>query len=190
MSQAFRSVVLQALPSILQRHADIHYLVVGDGLYRTALESIARDVGVSRHVTFVGEVADEEIAEHYGLCDIFVLPNQETTDGDTEGFGLVFLETNACGKPIIAGRDGGVADAVRDGYNGLTVDGDDVSAISAAVLLLLGNPSLYARLKKGGLEKARSSDWRARTKQFHSALPNLAQLAGGPLGLMCEGCVA
>ena len=158
--------VLQALPPVLQRHPDIHYLVVGDGPYRSDLERIARDAGVSEHVTFAGALEDKEIAKHYALCDIFLLPNRETADGDTEGFGLVFLEANACGKPVIAGRAGGVVDAVQDGYNGLTVDGNDTSAITAAILSLLEDSELYTRLQKGGLEKANSSDWRRRTEQF------------------------
>ena len=159
---------LQALPRVLQSHPKVHYLIVGDGPYRQVLERIAAEVGISNHVTFAGEVTNEEIAKHYALCDVFVLPNRETADGNTEGFGLVFLEANACGKPVIAGCAGGAADAVQDGYNGLTVDGEDVSAIAGAILRLLEDPELCARLRTGGLERARNSDWRSRAEQFQA----------------------
>ncbi len=166
---------LQALPRVLQSIPDVHYLIVGDGPYRPDLERIAGDAGISEHVTFAGEVTDEEIAKHYALCDIFLLPNRETADGDTEGFGLVFLEANACGKPVIAGRAGGATDAVQDGYNGLTVDGEDVTAIAGAILRLLEDPELCARLRTGGLEKARNSDWRSRAEQFQALCRRLLE---------------
>lgn len=164
---------LAALPSVLRLHSNTHYLVVGVGPYRAELEDIAHRLGLSRYVTFVGDVPEDEIAMHYALADVFVLPNRETHDGDTEGFGLVFLEANACGVPVIAGQAGGAQDAVTDGYNGLTVDGDDAAAIAAAITRLLEDPGLRARLREGGLERARESDWRSRAAQFQALCQEL-----------------
>lgn len=159
---------LAALPSVLRRHPDVYYLVVGDGPYRSELERMARQYGVSEHVIFAGAVADGEIAKHYALSDIFILPNRETADGDTEGFGLVFLEANACGIPVIAGRAGGAQDAVQDGYNGLTVDGDDITAIARAIVRLLEDRVTCAELRERGFKKACESDWHIRSRQFRS----------------------
>jgi glycosyltransferase involved in cell wall biosynthesis len=74
----------------------------------------------------------------------------------------------------VAGRAGGVPDAVRDGESGLTVDGDDPAAIAAAVLRLLDDPELYARLRAGGLARADRSDWRDRARQFTALCRRLA----------------
>ena len=159
--------MLMALPQILERHRDVHYVVVGEGPFRAELERIAAREGVINHITFVGQVSDEELADYYSLGDIFVLPNREMPDGDTEGFGLVYLEANACGKPVISGRAGGVLDAVQDGINGLTVDGNDPSSIAAAILRLLEDRDLYARLRSGGLLAAQQSSWLKRAEQFN-----------------------
>jgi glycosyltransferase involved in cell wall biosynthesis len=158
--------LIAAMPAILQACPQAHLLVVGDGPLRDTLAALIGKHGLERHVTLLGEVTDQALVELYALADIFALPNREMPDGDTEGFGLVFLEANACGKPVVAGRAGGVVDAVVDGVNGLTVDGNDVGAIAAAVTRLLMEPALYRRLADGGLDAARRSDWRARTADF------------------------
>jgi phosphatidyl-myo-inositol dimannoside synthase len=166
--------MLRALPQIMQCRFEIHYIIVGDGPYRSALELIARDLAVEGSVTFAGAVSDEELIDYYALCDLFVLPNREMPDGDTEGFGLVFLEANACGKPVISGRAGGVVDAVHDGVNGLTVDGTNAADIAAATIRLLEDDELYARLRRGGLAAAQGSGWDRRVEQFTELCTRLA----------------
>ena len=117
--------VIEALPAVLARHPDVHYLIVGDGPYRAQLDQLIAARHVSGSVRFAGTVSDEELLAHYAIADVFVMPHRELPSGDTEGFGVVFLEANACGVPVIAGRAGGARDAVEDQVNGLTVDGED-----------------------------------------------------------------
>ncbi|MBK7081414.1 MAG: glycosyltransferase family 4 protein [Betaproteobacteria bacterium] len=105
--------VIRAMPTILSSVPNAHYLIVGTGHYRAALEALVQECGMHDHISFVGPVADEDLADYYRLCDLFVMPNREMPDGDTEGFGLVFLEANACGKPVIGGIAGGAVEAVR-----------------------------------------------------------------------------
>ncbi len=167
-------LVIRSIPKIVSRFPDIHYLIVGDGPYRSALEQLAQETGVADRVTFAGLVDDNELVGHYALCDVFVMPNRELPDGDTEGFGLVFLEANACGKPVIAGKAGGTSDAVRDEYNGLLVDGTNLDEIATAVIRILADEQLYARLRAGGLEFARTSDSRSRAQQFLRLCERLA----------------
>ena len=158
--------VIQALPRIMSRVTNIHYLIVGDGPYRTMLEELVEENGLQGQVTLAGRVDQEELCSHYVLCDLFVMPNREIPDGDTEGFGLVFLEANACGKPVIAGKAGGTGDAVRDGYNGYLVDGDNIEEIADTIIRILDDPALYRRMQQGALEFGGRSDTRARTEQF------------------------
>ena len=167
-------LVIRSIPKIVSKFPDIHYLIVGDGPYRSALEQLAQETGVADRVTFAGLVDDNELVGHYALCDVFVMPNRELPDGDTEGFGLVFLEANACGKPVIAGKAGGTSDAVRDEYNGLLVDGTNLDEIATAVIRILADEQLYARLRAGGLEYARMSDSRSRAQQFLRLCERLA----------------
>jgi phosphatidyl-myo-inositol dimannoside synthase len=117
-------------------------------------------------VAFAGAVGEDQLVDHYALGDVFVMPNRRLANGDTEGFGLVFLEANACGLPVIAGSDGGSIDAVRDGVNGLLVDGHSVEAIGAAMLALRRDAGLRGRLTEGGLAAAAAADWRHKARAF------------------------
>lgn len=157
---------LRAFARVAAEFPDSRFLIVGDGPYRATLETIAADCGIADKVAFAGAVAEEELVDHYALGDVFVMPNRRLPNGDTEGFGLVFLEANACGLPVIAGSDGGSIDAVRDGQNGLLVDGTAIDAIAAAMLALRRDPALRAQLRQGGLAAAAAADWRNKARAF------------------------
>lgn len=161
---------IRAFARLVDAHPDSRYLVVGDGPYRATLEALAAAQGVADKVAFTGSVADDELVDHYALGDVFVMPNRKLANGDTEGFGLVFLEANACGLPVIAGSDGGSIDAVRDGYNGLLVDGHAIDSIEAAMLRLRTDPELRQRLRANGLAAAAAADWRHKAQAFVALL--------------------
>ena len=157
---------IRAFAQVVARHPDSRLLVVGSGPYLPTLQAVAHEAGVAGSVVFTGTVMDEELVEHYQLGDVFVMPNRRMPDGDTEGFGLVFLEANACGLPAIAGCDGGSTEAVQDGVNGLVVDGRSVSAIAQAMLSLREDPELYTALHQRALARAEDSDWTVKTEMF------------------------
>jgi phosphatidylinositol alpha-1,6-mannosyltransferase len=157
---------IRAFARVVARYPDSRFLVVGDGEYREELERLAADPAVAGKVGFAGAVSEDELVDHYVLGDVFVMPNRRRANGDTEGFGLVFLEANACGLPVIAGSDGGSTDAVRDGVNGMVVDGHSVDAIAAAMLTLRADAGLRARLREGGIEAAAAADWRRKAEDF------------------------
>jgi phosphatidylinositol alpha-1,6-mannosyltransferase len=158
--------VIESLPLVLQQVPDLLYLIVGHGTYRDELEHLVAHLGLGASVMFTGPVPDYEIPLHYSLGEVFIMANREMPDGETEGFGLVILEANACGLPVIAGRAGGSVDAVTDQVNGLVVDGNHVAEITAAIIALIGDDRLRERLRTGGIEVARVSSWERRVEQF------------------------
>jgi phosphatidylinositol alpha-1,6-mannosyltransferase len=157
---------LRAFAQLLPQHPDTRYVVVGSGPYEPALQALAVELGVAHAVAFAGNVAEHELVDHYRLGDVFVMPNRALPNGDTEGFGLVFLEANGCGLPVIAGQDGGSTDAVRDDENGLVVDGNSVPAILTAMKRLREDSVLRARLARLGLATADAADWSGRADAF------------------------
>jgi len=159
-------MAIRAMARILKTRTDVHYLIVGDGELRPELERIIAQEGVSGQVTLVGTVSEGELVEYFRVCDLFLMPNRTLADGDTEGFGLVFREANACGKPVIGGRAGGVVEAVVDGESGYLVDGENIDEIEQTVLKLLDNTPLAATLGEKGLVIANASSTRAVAARF------------------------
>jgi len=168
--------MIEALPGVLRQVPDAHYLIVGTGEERQRLEQIAVQMGVAERVTFVGGVDQEDLCRFYNLGDLFIMPNRRVNDGGvTEGFGIVFLEAGACGKPVIGGNDGGVPDAVDDGVTGYLVDGDNVADIETRVVSLLNDPEQAERMGREGLRFATEHNYAALVKRF------LAFITNGPV---------
>ncbi len=145
--------VIRALPLLVERGVAVHYAVIGIGEDRDYLKQLAQQLGVSERVHLIGHVAPEELPRWYNAADVVTMPNREI-DGDTEGFGMVFLEAAACGKPTIAGLAGGTAAAVIDGVTGLRVDGSSTEAVVAALDRLLGDVTFARQLGERGYARA------------------------------------
>jgi phosphatidylinositol alpha-1,6-mannosyltransferase len=146
--------VVQSLPGLVGRGLDVHYALVGMGEDWDYLQGIARDLGVADRLHLLGHVSMEDLPRWYNACDLFAMPNRDIA-GDTEGFGLVYLEAGACLKPVIAGRAGGTGSAVLDGVTGLRVDGEKVEEVEAAIAYLLTHPDEARRT--GEASRARTA---------------------------------
>ena len=153
--------VINAMPRILANVPDARYVIVGDGGYRESLMSLAKASPARDVITFTGAVTDYEKFNHYNNCRVFVMPSEE------EGFGIVFLEANAFGKPVIGGDVMGVPEAVVDGVTGFLVDPHDVDAIADRVIHLLRNPDEANRLGENGRRRVELEfSWEASAQKF------------------------
>lgn len=165
--------VIRALPELHKRGIAVHYAVVGIGKDRAFLEELANALNVAHSVHFLGHVAQEELPRWYNAADVVAMPNREI-DGDTEGFGMVFVEAAACAKPTVAGLSGGTAAAVVDGTTGLRIDGASVEAVSGALGCLLQDPILAQRLGENGRARVlRHFSWQRvaeKTRELHVVL--------------------
>jgi phosphatidylinositol alpha-1,6-mannosyltransferase len=141
--------VIRALPLLHQQGIDAQYVVIGIGDDREYLQRLAAELGLSGRVHLLGHVAYDDLPRWYAACDLFAMPNRDI-DGDTEGFGLVFLEAASAGKPAVAGIAGGTGSAVVDGVTGLRVDGENLEAITRACARLLADPAEAARMGLSG----------------------------------------
>ncbi len=154
-------MVIQALPRLRQSIPDVSYLIVGDGPYRMELESLAAAMGVQDRVIFAGKIPNKDLPPIYALSEVFVMASREQLEAcDVEGFGVVFLEANACAKPVVGGRSGGIPDAVIDGITGFLVTPDDPEDIATVLTRLLRDRDLASRLGEQGRSRAvREFNW-------------------------------
>ena len=153
--------VIRSLPILLQQKMDVQYAIIGTGEDRDYLGSLAHQVGVAERVHLLGQVSPEDLPRWYNACAVLAMPNREI-DGDTEGFGMVFLEAAACARPVVAGRAGGAGSAVLHGVTGLSVDGADLQEVASALARILSDPALRDALgRKGRARALRDFSWEA-----------------------------
>ncbi len=123
--------ILKALPAIRQTVPNIHYVIVGKGSDRPRIEQLIADLDLQANVTLAGFVPDAELNDYYNLCDLFAMPSKG------EGFGIVYLEALACGKPVLAGDCDGAIDALCDGELGVLLDPDNLDAIAQNLMQMI-----------------------------------------------------
>jgi D-inositol-3-phosphate glycosyltransferase len=128
----------------------------GDELHR--LQSLARFLGVHDRVKFIPPVSRAELPHWYRAADLVCVPSY------SESFGLVALEAQACGTPVVAAAVGGLRTAVADGFSGSLVDGHDARSWSAVLTRLLQEPQRRIALSMGALEHARRFGWEATAR--------------------------
>jgi phosphatidylinositol alpha-1,6-mannosyltransferase len=149
------------------------YVVAGTGPEEANLRALAIELGLENHVRFLGFVPDADLPSLYRAADLFVLANREVK-GDTEGFGLVFLEANAAGLAVIGGRSGGAGDAIVDGVTGLQVDSEDLASLAGALERLLRDVSLRTQMARAGQERVRTDfRWAEGAARFEALVLSL-----------------
>jgi phosphatidylinositol alpha-1,6-mannosyltransferase len=137
--------VLRALALLEGKEADVRYAVVGEGEGRRELERLAHTLGLADRVRFLGGVPDADLPGLYNLADVYVGASRRTPL-TAEGFGIALAEAASAGRPVIAGRTGGIPEAVKDGETGLLVDAERPAEVAEAVRRLLREPKLARRL--------------------------------------------
>ncbi len=157
--------VLEALITIRKEIPDLRYLIVGTGKEEARLKALTSQYGLNEVVTFTGAIPHDEVPAYFAAADVFVHPNRELENGDVEGFGMVFLEANACGLPVIGGNSGGTPDAIQDGVTGYLVDPNSTKEIADRVVELMRNKSLRHSMGGAGREWAKQFSWEAAAEK-------------------------
>ncbi|MEO6148196.1 MAG: glycosyltransferase family 4 protein [Sulfuriferula sp.] len=147
--------VIKSLPALIKAGLDVQYTLIGIGEDETYLLNLAREQGVADRVHLLGHVSADNLPRWYNACDVFAMPNREI-NGDTEGFGMVFIEAAACAKAVVAGMAGGTGAAVIDHLTGMRVDGNALMAVTSALLDLLNDPLLVGRMGEAGLVRVQA----------------------------------
>jgi phosphatidyl-myo-inositol dimannoside synthase len=159
-----------ALPALRREWPNIVYLIAGEGGDGPRLRALAASLGVKNAVLLLGRVSEAEKAALLARADLFVMPTRRVGDS-VEGYGIAYIEAAWRGKPSLAGRDGGAADAVIDGETGLLCDGANDSDVLGALIRLLRDDALRERLGAAAQARARSElVWSAALPRYLSAI--------------------
>jgi len=176
-------LILRALSLVTAggRHPEARLLVLGEDSgaggesERQRLARLARELGLSRQVDFLGPVAQSELPLYYAAAEACLLPSY------SESFGLVGLEAQACGTVVVASRQVGVATVVRDGVTGFLVEGPDPAGYAAGMLRLLDEPGLSERMGERAARLARGFSWQHTADRLLPRMEGLVRERGGRL---------
>ena len=149
-------IVINAISQIVKTIPQIKYIIAGSGerRYEEHLKRLVSRLGLDKNVFFWGYIDEEKKNDLYNACDIYIMNSHKTNNkGDSEGFGITFLESNACGKPIIGTEVGGISDAISNYKNGLLIEPNNPSKTAAAILELFNDHDLYNRLSINGISR-------------------------------------
>lgn len=160
-------VLLQAAALLRARIPELEVRIAGNGPESTKLQRVCSELRIERVVRWLGDVNMNELAAEYGRADIFCLPSVQ------EGFGIVFLEAMAAGKPIVAARAAAVPEVVR---NGILVEPENAEALADGILHLHRNPDLRASLGEAGCRDVENFAMLCVAKRF---LGEVAKIAPG-----------
>ena len=173
-----QDVLIEAWPEVLRRHPDAHLLVVGDGPLSGRLTLRTGALGVEHRVRLAGGVDWRELPACHAAADLFAMPCRSRFGGlDVEGLGIVYLEAQACGVPVLAGDSGGAPEALLPGRSGEVVDGTSVAAVAEAVSRLLDDRVALRQMGAAGraFVEARYS-WDAIGARLRQILEDLSHI--------------
>jgi phosphatidylinositol alpha-1,6-mannosyltransferase len=157
--------MIRAVRLLKDTFPDILYVAIGDGEERCTLERLIQEEQVTSNVKLVGELDDRRLIECYQQCDLFILPNRQVGQ-DIEGFGMVLLEAQACGKPAIAGRSGGTSEAINAPATGRIIPCEHPDTIAKCVAEMLREPAQLNDMGRVGRNWVVANfDWRTLAVQ-------------------------
>jgi phosphatidylinositol alpha-1,6-mannosyltransferase len=133
--------VLNALASLRDK-VKFTYSIVGDGDDLESLKALSNKLGLADYVTFLGRVTDHHLLQLYQGASLFVLPAKSSAV-DVEGFGIVYLEANAAGVPVLCSAEGGALDGVVDGQTGIVLTSSEPDGIAEGILRFVRSRAIY-----------------------------------------------
>lgn len=148
--------VVKALPKLIERYPELHYHMVGLPTNEKLLSSLAKKLGVSKHITIHGRFPSrKDLVDAYRNSDVFIMLSENQPNGDVEGFGIAILEANAAGKPAIGAKGCGIEDAIGE-KSGVLVDGNNDVEIQKALADIMDKYEVY---EEGAKHFAKDHNW-------------------------------
>lgn len=155
------SFLIRAIPTVKKLYPNIHLTIVGWGELAVELKEESLSIGLDKNITFQGSVPNQFLPAIYRKHSIFVGPSIETQGGDTEGFGLTFVEAAMSGCLLLGTDVGGIRDIIQDGETGLLVKQKDSEAIAERILYALSKPAKMREISNNGKTRCiEKYDWK------------------------------
>lgn len=163
--------IIKAMPQILKKIPNAFYLIAGAGPYKPELENLISKNKLGAFVKFINKPESNLLPTLYQACEVMAMPARSLGNGDVEGFGIVYLEANTFGKPVVGGKSGGVPEAVVNEKTGLLVDPQNTEEIAQAIISLLIDEAYANRLGLQGMDRVHEEfNWSTQAKKLFETI--------------------
>jgi phosphatidylinositol alpha-1,6-mannosyltransferase len=170
---------LRALALLREREPNLRYAIAGSGVYGSNLRALAAELGVEDRVNFLGRVDDADLPALYNVAELYVGASRVAVD-HVEGFGISLVEASATSLPVIAGREGGMPEAVEEGVTALLADPYDPESLAGAIERVLRSPELASQLGSAGRRVAESKySWQRVARDLRAIADSHARAPRG-----------
>jgi len=147
--------LIRAMQLVERDRPGSRLVVIGDGSSRRELQELARSLEIN--CTFLGELKPAEVRSWLEKARVFCAASVTLEDGQSEAFGVVFLEAQAMGVPVVSFRHGGIPETMREGVTGLLVEERDVQGLAEQMLRYLGDDKFWSQSREEGMRWVRSN---------------------------------
>jgi phosphatidyl-myo-inositol dimannoside synthase len=159
--------VIATLPILKNDYPNLAYTMIGNPYIKDRIKAVAEKLDVAGIIEMTGPLDRRVLIERLSAATIFCMLSIHTSDGDFEGFGIAVLEANALGIPAVGSVNSGIADAIKDGYNGKLVDPQQPEAVAAAIAEILKDYDTYS---SNALKWAGQHDWKMIFERYDNAI--------------------
>ena len=174
MVKGIKYLIEAAARSELQRRSYLLILIIGDGSEKRSLEGLVEKLGLKDKVRFLGEIPNEQIPSYLATADCFVLPSLK------EGFGIVILEAQAAGIPVIGTKVGGILDLIKDGQTGILVEPGNSEDISRAISRVYADSEFSRSLVKNAKIELTKYSWQNIAEKVYSEYDSIYRAIKSP----------
>lgn len=158
---------LRTIKRLIEQDYKVHYTIVGEGAERTKLENETIILGIREHVTFTGASSQSQVKNFMEKSHIFLMTSTfDDLTGRREAFGLVSIEAQAMGLPVVGFKSGGFPDTIIEGETGFAVEDRNDKDLTAKIVQLIENPILYQSMSKAAIKHAATLDHQYTTQEY------------------------
>lgn len=163
--------LLKALPILLKKYSDFKLIIVGTGELRRELEKEAAGLNLQEKVIFAGALPNKELPSYFASADIFIGPSIIVEGGDTEGFGLTFVEAAMSGCIVVGTNVGGISDIIQDGETGFLIPEKNSTAIAETLITILQDKQKTIDIQqKARIRMVQKFDWQPISNRYTNIL--------------------
>ncbi len=145
--------LILATKQLVERKKDFRVVIIGDGDDLSRLQELTKKLSLENHVTFTGYISETEKIKYYQQASVLV------ENSIKEGWGMIVIEANACGTPVVAARSPGLRDAVLDQNTGFLYDYGNINELAQKIEMLVDNPNINRQFAYAGIEWAKNFSW-------------------------------